>query len=216
MKKLLQGSKVPESKNKYSTGFKTGTLLVRESEAVIDALNDFGDFMDGKEGFDSAVLSINSEASKKRIKHELEKRIRNLKSPEFLSLFQDSDEKNKSLILFYAAAKSYGLISDFLLESVLPKWNNQDLKITKEDFLNYLFVKEDAHPELEDLTQGTRKNLATVTLRMLKEVQIVRANKLQKQKYELPILQLIYNNNDMWFLDAIFLNTEEKKAVASL
>lgn len=201
---------------KYKTGFTAGSLLLKEAETLIDAIGDFQAYLDGREDLDDSVLPLKSETSKKRIVSDLNKRFKNLNDPDFFPLFQKSQSQEKKLLLFYASLKHYGIIADFMLETVIPKWNNLDYELTIEDFQNFLFLKSDTHPELDKLKESTRTKMAQVVLRMLREVGLLKENKLQNQHFEAEPLEFVIQNDDQWFLDAILLSNEDKNLLNGL
>jgi len=196
---------------KYSTGFTSGALLYKEAPFVINAINDSKEFLLGKEGLRQEFLPHNSEASKKRIRQELEKRLRALNDSKFIELFQISDESNKKLILFYASCKLYDLLADFMLEVVLHKWNNIDLDLTSDDFQNFIYKKMGKHDELSEITENTRNKLSQVAITMLKQLGLMQKGKLIKIEFDDSVLKAILKNGDTWFLEAIFLKDHELK-----
>lgn len=205
-----------KTEKKYNTGFTAGSLLLKEAEALVSAINDYQAYLDGREELDASVLPLKSETSKKRIVSDLNKRFRNFDNVEFFHLFQKSQSNEKRLVLFYVTVKYYSIIADFMLETVLSKWNNLDYNLTIEDFQNFLFLKSDTHPELDKLKESTRKKMAQVVLRMLREVGLLKENKLQNQHFEAEALEFIVQNDDQWFLDAILLSNEDKNQLAGL
>ncbi len=198
---------------KYSTAFTSGSLLFKEAEMTIPAISDKVAFINGDEELNMAVLPVNSESSKKRIKRELENRLRAIGNADFISLYITSDELNKKLILFYAACKRYPLIADFMLEVVLNKWYNLDYEISTSDFQNFLYRKMDTHPELLKITERTRKEISEVALRMLKELGLTKNNNLQKLDFNPHILKTIVGNGDLWFLEVLLFNEQERQEI---
>ena len=200
---------------KYNIGFTSGALLFKEAQSAIPLIQNEIDFMSGHEDLDQTLLPINSENSKKRIKFELEKRLRAIQNPVFLELYKSSDDQNKKLILFYAANKLYGMITEFMLETVLIKWLNLDDQLTTDDFQNFIYKKMDSHPELLEITENTRYKLAQVTLKMLKELGILHNHHLSKIHFNENILKAIVDNCDQWFLNVLLLNDQEKNEILS-
>jgi len=196
---------------KYSTGFTSGALLYKEAPFVINAIDDIKKFLSGNEELKQEFLPHNAEASRKRIKQELEKRLRALNDSNFIELFKISDESNKKLILFYAACKLYGLLAGFMLEVVLYKWNNIDLDLTSDDFQNFIYKKMGKHDELLDITENTRNKLSQVALKMLKQLGLLQKGQLKKMEFNETVLKAILKNGDSWFLKVLFLKDHELK-----
>lgn len=198
-------------KKKYNTGFTSGALLYKEAPFVINAIDDIKEFLSGNEELKQEFLPHNSEASRKRIKHELEKRLRAVNDFDIVQLFKLSDETSRKLILFYAACKLYNLLADFMLEIVLYKWNNIDLEISTDDFQNFLYKKTGNHDELLKISEVSRYKLSQVAIKMLKQLGLIQKGKLRRIEFDETVLKAIAKNGDTWFLEAIFLKDHELK-----
>lgn len=194
---------------KYTTGFTSGALLNKEAQIVIDNLESAEKFFLGEEDLNQGVLPNNSEASKKRIKHELEKRLRAINNSRFIDLYRYMDQKNKNLILFYAACRLYPLLLDFMLEVVLHKWNNIDIELTSDDFQNFIYKKMTNHEELTEITENTRNKLSQVALKMMTQLGMLNKNKLIKLYFNEDLLKSILENGDQWFLKIILMSDNE-------
>lgn len=204
------------TEKKYRTGFTAGSLLLKEAETLIDAIDDFQAYLDDQEDLDETVVQVKSETTRRKIVLNLNRRFKTLDDPQFFEIFQESNSREKSLLLFYVSTKYYTIIADFMLETVLPKWNNLDYNLTIEDFKNFLFLKSDTHPELDNLKESTKTKMAQVVMRMLREVGLLKQNKLQNQHFEAAPLKFIIKNDDQWFLDAILLSNEDKNLLSDL
>lgn len=205
-----------KTEKKYNTGFTAGSLLLKEAEALVSAINDYQAYLDGREELDDTVVRVKSEIARRKIVLNLNRRFKTLDNPHFFEIFQRSDTREKNLMLFYVTLKYYSIIADFMLETVLPKWNNLDYNLTIEDFQNFLFLKSDNHPEIDKLKESTRTKMAQVVMRMLREVGLLKENKLQNQHFEPAPLEFIIQNDDQWFLEAILLSNEDKNLLAGL
>ena len=198
---------------KYKTGFSTGALLLKESEPVMLNIKDSMAFINGEEEVDSEIIPVNSEASRKRFAREAKKRIQALQNPVFIDFFISGNKQDKNLILFYALCKTYSLIADFMLDTVISKWYNMDLEVKAYDFQLFIFKQMEGHPELENLSLNLIKKISTVPVRAMKELGMLYEQKLQKQEYNPAILALIVKNNDSWFLEALLLNEAEREEI---
>jgi len=202
-----------KQKTTYSTGFSAGSLLFKESDAVIQSIQDPELFMRGEESVDYSSIPVNSEASKKRLGGEVTKRLRSMGDAYFIHLYLGGSKEDKLLILFFAACKTYRLITDFMLETVLSKWYHLDYEISAVDFKNFLYRQMDKHQELENLTPTTISRRASTVILMLKELGLVKNGKLQKNEYNLHILKQIVDNGDAWFLVVLLLNEFERNEI---
>ena len=75
----------------YSLGFTAGALLHKEAKEYIAAISSFDNYFSLKENVANIYIPTNSETSRKRIKGELDKRLRLLNS-EYLNLFSNTEE----------------------------------------------------------------------------------------------------------------------------
>lgn len=206
---------MPTKKNKYSTAFSAGSLLFKESEAIINNIQDPDAFIRGEEKIDYRVVPVNSETSKERLGLEVKKRILNLGDPHLIRMYQDGNKSDKNLVLFYAACKTYRLITDFMIDTVLDKWYHMDYEVGVDDFKNFLYRQMDQHSELENLTLNTIKRRSSTVVLMMKEVGILKHGKLQKNQYNPVILKRIASNGDRWFLETLLLNETERNEITA-
>jgi len=202
-----------DEKIKYSTAFTAGALLLRETEAFITAINNIDDFLEGNETIDYNVISVNAESSKKRLKHEIEKRLFALNNETLINQFSTSDKNGKNLILFYGICKCYPIIKHFMLEVVLNKWQNLDYELEVSDFINFLYRKMDYHPELEKITEKSIYKCGQVAIKMLIDLGMVNKNKIQKIAIDSGVIRECNKVGDNWFMDVLLLNDIEKQEI---
>ncbi|MEZ7500442.1 DUF1819 family protein [Flavobacterium sp. Arc3] len=202
-----------DDKIKYSTAFTAGALLTRETEAIIGSIINIEDFIVGKETVNYTVIPVNAESSKKRLKSEIEKRLRALNNPTLIDRFTTANKFTKNVILFYAICKTYPIIKHFMLEVVLNKWQNLDTDLAVSDFTNFLHRKMDHHPELEKITEKSIYKCGQVVIKMLIDLGMVIKNKLQKIDVDTTILKECNLVGDYWFMDVALLNDIEKQEI---
>jgi hypothetical protein len=193
-----------EEKIKYSTAFTAGALLLRETHAAITAINSIRDLLAGNEHIDFNVIPVNAESSKKRLKHEIEKRVSAINNERLLDTYLITDKNGKNLILFYGICKCYPIIKHFMLEVVLKKWQNLDYELEVSDFTNFLYRK---------ITEKSISKCGQVALKMLIDLGMLHKNRLQKAKIENTVLRECSNTGDRWFLDVLLLNELEKQEI---
>ncbi len=203
-------------KQRYQTAYSTRSLMLKEFDAILNSINDFEDFMNGHEKVDASVIPVNSERSKQIVITEITKRVRSLPNKTFLELFVDGDTNDKSLILFYTVCKSYRLIPDFIIDTVLPKWYNLDYELSSYDFKTFIHRITEKHPEFETFTEKNLNNISGATLKILREVGILNGNTLVKVNYNERILKEIVANGDSWFLEVLLLNENERQEIIGL
>jgi hypothetical protein len=202
-------------KIKYSTAFTSGALLLRETEAFISAINNTKDFLYGNENIDFNVIPVNAESSKKRLKHEIAKRVKAINNERLLDSFMTLDKNGKNVLLYYGICKCYPIIKHFMLEVVLKKWQNLDYDLEISDFTNFLHRKMDFHPELQKITENSIYKCSQVAIKMLVDLGMLHKNRLQKITITNIVLRECCNAGDLWFLDVLLLNELEKQEIES-
>ena len=156
------------------------------------------------------ILPVKSESSRKRIFQEIKRRYSVL-DQKIVDYFVDAEQNNQSVILFYAALKSYKLLSDIVFELLIPKFSKGEGIVDKMDILSFLDTKEEEQSHIENWSIRTRKNMAGVMLMMLKEA------KIQNKKQISPIMAsdelwvLFASVGDYWMLEAALMNKDERQ-----
>lgn len=200
-------------KNKYKTGYSSWALLLKESDILINNIKDSEKFMQGFEEVDRNIIPVNSETSKNRIALEIIRRIRSLSKPAFIDFFKQGTDEDRALILFYAVCKTYQLIPDFIIDTMIRKWYNMDYELTSYDFKSFLHRKADQHPELAEISQKNISNLASSTIKILDELGTLKDGRLIKAEFNHSILKEIANNGDSWLLEVLLLNENERQEI---
>lgn len=197
---------------KYNGAFSTGALFINESISLINGIDNFEDFMNGSEKLNFDLIPVNSDSSKRKIGNEIQKRLLNLKNPAYLHFIYNSvNTTDKALILFYASCKTYKLITDFMLDVVLDKWQNMDYELDINDFKNFFVRLAAENEELLKIKPSTIHKLSQVTIRMITELGMLKNQKLVKPLYNHSILRQIALDGDSWFLEILLLNNIEKQ-----
>lgn len=189
---------------KYNLAFTAGALLFGEAILYINSIHDFTDYCEGNEIVNMMSISTNSESSKKRLKSELDKRLKNLNS-EYLEVFSNSSITDQKVILFLAVCKTYTIIRDFMLEVVYEKWKNFNNDLQTYDFQYFLSMKLSS-TEIDKISEKSRYKLSQVAILMLKNVGLFINGKILSVTPSLNLLQILEKNNDEWFLNCLLIN----------
>ncbi|MEC5165594.1 hypothetical protein RCH18_001325 [Flavobacterium sp. PL11] len=107
------------------------------------------------ENIDFNVIPVNSEKSKKTLKHEIAKRLKAINNERLLDSFMTLDRNGKNVLLYYGICKCYPIIKHFMLEVVLNKWQNLDYELEITDFINFLHRKMGFYSELQKITENS-------------------------------------------------------------
>ena len=198
--------------NEYLISFTAGGLLAEETRAVISYLNEKEISRLPEEIKNNLHLQTNSQASRQRVVQELKKRYRVVGQATF-DLFQESDNQQQNILIFYSCAKIYTILFDFLFGPITEKWLTRDLTINKSDVNHFLDLQSNSHPEIDRWTDTTREKVATVMIRMLKEVGLLRLGELQQLDAPDTFWRHFVEQGDVWFLQAMLLSKEDRTRI---
>lgn len=188
---------------KYSLGFTAGALLYKEAKQYIAAISSFKDYLSLKESVENIYVPTNSESSRKRIKTELDKRLRFL-SEDYLKLFVNSNEIDQKTILFLSICKSYPIIVDFLLEVIYPKWKRFDYEVSTYDF-GYFLSEKLSQENLDTISDHTKYKLSQVAIKTLKEIGMVEKKQIHQIIPSEELINTLNLSGDAWFLNCLLI-----------
>jgi hypothetical protein len=186
---------------KYNLAFTAGALLYNESLIFIQAIDHIEDYLKNEFIVDSDVLITNAESSRKRIKSELDKRLKNL-DIDYLEKFSLFIEQDQKIILFLAICKTYSIITEFALEVVYNKWKNFDNELSTYDFKYFLSSKL-SEEQLNSISAHSLYKLSQVAVKMFKDVGVFKEDKLSSIHISNELVDLLKVKGDTWFLPCI-------------
>ncbi|MFV0196257.1 DUF1819 family protein [Empedobacter falsenii] len=186
---------------KYNLAFTAGALLYNESLIFIQAIDHIEDYLKNQFIVDSDVLITNAESSRKRIKNELDKRLKNL-DVDYLNKFSLLMEQDQKVILFLAICKTYSIITEFALEVVFNKWKNFDNELSTYDFKYFLSSKL-SEEQLNSISEHSLYKLSQVAVKMFKDVGVFKEDKLSTVHISDELVELLKTKGDAWFLPCI-------------
>lgn len=153
--------------------FTTLSLGLREFEIVAELWLELGDWDVVFERVASDDLfQLASRTTTIRQFREVKQRVGSL-SRETLLYFDESGLDAKRAIAFLAICKTYPFIFDFVRIVLTEKTRIFDRQLTDMDLNGYWSEKSTEHPELDDLTDTTRKKAKQVLLRILAEAGLI-------------------------------------------
>jgi hypothetical protein len=196
----------------YTASYTTGALLPDETIALLGLIEQVP-MLDVSRlaRKDPTYLPINSEAARKKIAGEILKRYRAVDADVwvfFRTLHQSADQ---AMVLLYVCLKTYNLLSDFALHVLVPRWQQRLLTLDRTDFDRFLDQCTPAHPELQKLTEATRRKLAQISLLMLKQAGLVRQGKLTTPSVSAGVWQFFGQQGDAWMLDVGMLTRADRE-----
>jgi hypothetical protein len=201
------------TKSQFSAAFTAGGILFREFNAVLPLCIQTNKItLLNREKLENKYLSINSEASRKRVLQEIIKRVK-LISDDFLDLYKILDETQQRLMLYYLCLEEYPLVKEFHFEVTLSKWRTMNRSLDMFEYKMNLDEIAAKDAEVDSWTDKTKEKVLTVYIRMLNEAGFVVQNLLIKPNLSPELASYIIKRDKIWFLEACFLNEPERKSL---
>ena len=196
----------------YLLSFTAGGLLLEETDSLSSYLNDKKIDLIKNEIVNNKYLKTNSESARMRIIHEIKTRYNAVGSDVF-SLYQDLDQNEKKIFIFYTCLKTYRLVFDFIFDVVIERWLSGNKSLNIDDSLYFLDKKSSDHIEVENLADSTVKKIGSVMIKMLKDVGMIDDGKLFALEASNTFWANFIRINETWFLQACLLNSEKRDEI---
>lgn len=157
----------------YRLSFGTGGLYVTESTQLIQSFSELDDWAEVIEkAVEDNLLQFKSTQSTRRAVREICTRLKNL-TPQEIDFFQTADPYDQSLICWLACCRTYEFIGDFATQVLLENFASYKLDLDYAAFNFFCEEQAQFHPELEEVTESTRKKLRQILFRMMREAGIL-------------------------------------------
>lgn len=201
------------NKSPYSASFTAGSLLYKETTALLPLLlSDDAEILIKEEIKQNNILRINSETSRKRTVSEIIKRT-SFTDTSFWNYYSSRSESEQKLLLFYLCLKVYKLMFDFHFNVTVPQW-----KSSVQEVDNYLYQMELSNISGKDefvdsWKEKTRKDTISVYKKILKDVHLLDADGVTLKSIiaKDDFFQWFIKNQERWFLDACLLSATRKE-----
>lgn len=201
------------NKSPYSASFTAGSLLYKETTALLPLLlSDDAELLIKEEIKQNNILRINSETSRKRTVSEIIKRT-SFTDTSFWNYYSSRSETEQKLLLFYLCLKVYKLMFDFHFNVTVPQW-----KSSVQEVDNYLYQMELSNISGKDefvdsWKEKTRKDTISVYKKILKDVHLLDADGVTLKSIiaKDDFFQWFIKNQERWFLDACLLSATRKE-----
>lgn len=190
----------------YSLSFTGGALLYEESKILINSVTDLEKYFEGDFILNSDVLKTNSESSRKRLKNEIDRRLKKLNTS-YITFFNDTNETDQKIILFLSICKLYNIITEFCLEVVYKKWINFDNELSTYDF-KYFLANKLSEEQLNSISEGTHYKLSQIAIKIFKDLGMYKDGIIQPIKPSDRLIDLLNQQKDIWFFDCILVNVK--------
>lgn len=189
--------------------FTAASLRVNESVQIIQAAREHGmSDLTHIPGKDELIGGGNSRTAIRQFR-EIRKRL-DLLTPPQRELLATGDLDTQRQLCFLSVCKLYGFVRDLTVEVLREKVLVFDSSLGYDDYDIFYNRKQQDHPELEELTESTRKKIRQVTFKMLEQAGMVINTKgsytIQMQFPSQPLIDVIMQENPEWL--KIFLYTD--------
>jgi len=203
------------SKSIYSASFTAGSLLYKETTALLPLLLSSDAEIQIKEEIkQNNLLKINSENSRKRIVSEIVKRLSYV-DDHFWKTYAKQTEAGQKLMLFYLCLKAYKLMFDFHFNVTVKQWNSSVQEA--DPYLYQMQLSEIASKDesVDKWTELTKGKVVSVYLNILKDIKILDAGNYNLKAINIPntFFKYFTKNQEQWFMDACLLDSQKKKKI---
>lgn len=156
--------------------FTTGGLFYAESLLLLDLYT--GDWDDVyTQALEKNTLQTRVVSTAKRVLREIIGRLETLTKDE-LELLQQGSASEQKYLLWLGVCRRYVFIHEFASEVIRERYLTLKHDLPAEEFEIFYNAKEQWHEDLEKIAESTRNKLRTVLYKILREAEIIDANKL--------------------------------------
>lgn len=191
-------------KSPYTAAITGGGFLYEETCILLPLLlSDNREDLLKDEALNNRLLHINSETSRKRNISEISRRYDTM-SPKFWLDFQEMDEEDQKVALFFVMLKTYKICFDFHINVTMRKWYSISKKVEHDDLMmefNEIAAKDEF---VDSWSEATKKRVASAYLTILRKI-----NMIQSDNSLIAIncsnWQYYIEMGEIWFLEACLL-----------
>lgn len=187
----------------YIMSFSSGGLCLRESVILARSFLDLGDWQLAREHvLTNNLFQARMESSAKRTVREVLNRLQRLSDDE-LSCLLSAGEQDQKHLLWLAVCRRYSFIADFMAEVVRDRYESLKDAVGYEEFDLFWMQKSVTHPEIERISDTTRKKLRTELFRIMREVGLISKDWRLSTVILSPLIQSFIQSVDVneqyWF-----------------
>ncbi len=204
---------------RYRLSFTFGGLLGHETRVIAKEYLKDRDWTSAKSRIlKQNLLQKTRLSSSRRYFGEIRDRLSSAHDWEIDLLTSDASFEESTTVIFAITTRYYRFLRDFIVEVVRHKWLGRDTQLKKYDFESFFEGKVPNHKELTEISDTTRKKLKQVTLRMLREGNLLARNKrdIQKLSTHASLLRKYANSKDFDSLRIFLLSDREIEKIAGV
>lgn len=184
----------------YNMSFTSGGLLFNESLRVAEIYMEKKDWnLVRDKVLNNNILQARTESSLKRITGEVISRLRLLTGSQ-AKLLVNGSRQEQNFLLWLGVCKKHEFIKDFAVEIIREKYLRLNYELTQQDYNIFYNHKSEWHPELEKLSEATRKKLKQVLFRIIREAEVVTGEGMIVPVFFTgDLAKVIIKDNVSWF-----------------
>jgi hypothetical protein len=166
------------------------SLGIREFEILVELYLDLGNWDKvGEKVASENLFQQMSRSSTVRQCREIRQRIQSLQK-ETLENFVEWGTEERKFIAFLAVCKTYPFVFEFVSQVLDEKLAIYDYQLQEVDFTAYWNEKVMEYPELDSVTESTKKKIKQVLVRTLAEAGLLDDTSSQRITPHFPIPRL--------------------------
>jgi len=193
------------NKTTYDASFTVGGILYNEFSNLKNYLlaEDFENIIKN-DIEENKLLAIATLSARKRIVLEIIRRHK-IMSPIFWNFFQNLNESESKLALFFVSLKTYPIVFDLHFQVTVNRWK-LGLELTEYDIQMRLDELSSTSVDVENWSKTTIRKINTRYRKAIEEAGLYTKETVHKP---LNISQSFWayfkENDEIWFLDACFM-----------
>ena len=188
------------AKSGYNMSFSSGGLFFNESLRIAEIYLENKDWKLVRDNvLNNNILQASTESSLKRTTREVIPRLR-LLSGDQLKLLISGSRQEQNFLLWLGVCKRHEFIKDFAVEIIREKYLRLSYELTQLDYDIFYNRKSEWHPELEKISESTRKKLRQVLFRIIREAELVTGEgMIVPVFFTEDLAKVIIKDNVSWF-----------------
>lgn len=193
------------SEKKYDANFTAGGLFVNEFNNLREFLvaDNFEEIV-RTDIDENKLLAISTLSARKRISSELIRR-QQMMSRDFWAFFQDLQERETKLALFYVCLQTYPIVFDIHFQVSVRKFKLGD-SVEEYDVQMRLDELASQSEEVDSWSESTLKKINVQYRKAIKDAGLYKGKYLRKPHVERDeFWDYFKNKENNWFIEACFL-----------
>lgn len=188
------------AKSGYNMSFSLGGLFFIESLRITEIYMKKKDWsLVRDEALNNNIPQARTESSLKRVTGEVISRLRLLTANQ-AKLLVNGSRQEQNFLLWLGVCKKHEFIKDFAVEIIREKYLRFNYELTHQDYDIFYNHKSEWHPELEKLSETTRKKLRHVLFKIIHEAELLSSEGMIAPVFVTEDLaKVIIKDNVSWF-----------------